>query len=173
VCCLSLPSEGKHYFCVRLLAGTHYYIGVAEKGAQLDDWFGGDKHSWAYYRKDTMEKSAISANKDFLHHKFRKHIRYEPQGHRRAGPEVRFPSDSGANFGDILGIGDVVTVCVNTSKGTISFARNNEVPRVCFTRLERKELHLAIGLGPNGTSLKVVKAWSDWPGVGVYHAFTS
>merc|ERR1711972_1265662 len=47
-------------FCVRLLEGTHYYIGVAEEGVNLNSWLGNNLgNGWSYYLKDDMSGSRL------------------------------------------------------------------------------------------------------------------
>ena len=52
--------QGKHYFRVRLLTRSHYYIGVAAEDVNLNTWLGADiGRGWSYYLRDDRSGSRL------------------------------------------------------------------------------------------------------------------
>eukprot|EP00928_Gymnodinium_smaydae_P076108 TRINITY_DN59092_c0_g1_i1.p1 TRINITY_DN59092_c0_g1~~TRINITY_DN59092_c0_g1_i1.p1 ORF type:complete len:265 (-),score=21.54 TRINITY_DN59092_c0_g1_i1:188-982(-) len=123
--------EGTHHFRVRLVQGTYYYIGVAEKCVDLNHWLGGRPHGWAYYIRDNASRSATS----------------------------RVNGGPGSDFGIRLQAGESVTICVDTVAGTMYCARNDDSLKLAFSNLKDKELYVALGMGPNGVTLQLEDGW--------------
>jgi len=72
----------------------------------------------------------------------------------RLGPGYR-------SCGPPLSTGDFVTFCFDTEGGTLEYAQNDEELKPAQTGLAGKELYLALGMGPNGVTLKLEDAWRE------------
>jgi len=65
------------------------------------------------------------------------------------------------NCGLPLLVGDSVRFCFDTEEGTLEYARNDEELKPAQTGLSGKDLYLALGMGPNGVTLKLEDAWRE------------